>query len=109
MKAEGKIKGEKLPPPPPEVLPFSQLYWTAYTYLSARRTYNDAGFPHYIQPSEILAYVELADVYNFSSRRTLLYVVSEWEETYIPFQTERVKAQHAAAARKEAMKARRGQ
>jgi hypothetical protein len=104
LKAEGKIKGEKLPPAAPEILPFAHLYWNAYTFLSARRSYNDAGFPQYIQPTEILAYVELADIFNFSTRRTLLNIVGALEEVYIPFQTERVKTQIEAARRKEALK-----
>lgn len=106
LKREGKIKGAKLPPPPPEILPFAQLYWNAYIYLSARRQYNGSGFPQYIQPSEILAYVELADVYTFSARRMLLSVISELEEVYIPSQTARVKAQIEAARRKDAIRQR---
>ena len=66
--------------------------------------YNDAGFPQYIQPSEILAYVELADVYTLSTRRSLLQIISDLDEVYIPFQTERTKERIAAAERKAALK-----
>lgn len=106
LKQEGKIKGAKLPPPPPEILPFARLYWDAFIFLSARRPYNDAGFPQYIQPSEILAYVELADVYTLSARRMLVNVIAELEEVYIPTQTARVKAQIEAARRKDIIRSR---
>lgn len=100
MKKEGRIKGDKIPESPPDVLPFARLYWEAYTTLSSRREYDSNGFPKYICYGELLAYCELADYFSRSSRRMLMSIVESLDKVFMPEMVKKITDEQAVARRK---------